>query len=103
MTIDSRFTKKEAFAVDIAGNMLMLPINAVTLDFIKLLAGSKVFSSTYTRTMGVVYYPCEYNVEIKLVDANVFNDPAQERQYAAIRDWDEACINAKELAEATEG
>jgi len=102
MTTDTRISKQEAFCVEIGGNMLLLPVNKITLDFINLLIGSTVYSSTYTRTLGVVYYSTDYPLEIKLINGNVFNDPKGESQYDAIRKWDNDCVNAKELAEATE-
>lgn len=102
MTIDTRISKQEAFSVEIGGNMLLLPVNQTTLDFIKLLAGKTIYSSSYTRTLGNVYYPTDYAPEIKLINGNVFYDPNVERQYDAIRKWDEECVNAKELAETME-
>jgi hypothetical protein len=82
--------------VDVSGNHLLLPVNQTTLDFIKLIASSPAYSSMYTSTTGTVYYTYG-NIEIKLASVNVFHDPDAERQYEAVRKWDQDCIDAKEL------
>ncbi|CAB4152989.1 hypothetical protein UFOVP616_39 [uncultured Caudovirales phage] len=97
MSKDKRFTQNEAFIVDVSGNQLLLPVNQTTFDFIKLIASSPAYSSMYTSTTGTVYYKYG-NIEIKLASVNVFHDTDAERQYEAIRKWDQDCIDEKELS-----
>ena len=101
MVKDKRFTQKEAFIVTVGSNHILLPVNQMTLDFIKLIASAPAYDSMYTSTTGVVYY--QYgSIEIRLGSVNLFHDPNAERQYEAIRKFDQDCIDAVELKEAKE-
>lgn len=102
MPKDKRLTQKEAFVVSVGSNHILLPVNQMTLDFVKLIAAAPAYDSMYTSAVGQVYY--QYgSIEIKLASVNVFHDANVERQHKAILKFDQDSINATELKEATEG
>lgn len=98
MTIDTRISKREAFIVEIGGNQLLLPVGTTTFELIKLLVSAPVYSVSYTQTADTVHYKYGGAVTISLREVTVFHDPKSERQYEAIRKWDEESIALKELA-----
>lgn len=102
MSIDTRISKKEAFVVEIGGNQILLPVAATTFELIKTLVSAPVYSESYTQTAGSLHYRYGGAVTISLREITIFDDPNAERQYEAIRKWDDACVEAKELAQSTD-
>jgi hypothetical protein len=95
MTVDLRISKREVFVVEIGGNQILLPASETSFELIKTLVSSPVYNQSYTATAGTMYYKYGDAVSISLREVTIFNDPNADRQYEAIRQWDDACIEAK--------